>query len=82
MAGTDFDNIAKLYDKLKYAEEQRLEEHPMEKEVTIRLIKKYVKGKKLVDIGGGPGTLAKSLLDAGFEVDLIDTSPESVALAQ
>ena len=36
----------------------------------------------VLDLGGGPGHMAKTMMDAGHIVDAVDASPEMVALAQ
>lgn len=45
---------------------------------TLDTFKSHSSGGRIVDIGGGPGTLARVLIDAGNSVELIDPVPHHV----
>lgn len=53
----DHVNIVKnYYDSDVLMEWNRLEEHPYEFELTVRMMNRYIKpGDSILDIGGGPG---------------------------
>ncbi|OAA70082.1 Methyltransferase type 11 [Akanthomyces lecanii RCEF 1005] len=78
------DNVAKLYGKIAASEGTRLAEHPMERELTLRTIRAHVPpaSAAIADIGGGPGKLAFALADDGHLVDLVDLTPDLIAMAQ
>lgn len=83
MAATQTDNVAKLYTTIGVHEQTRLPTHPMEREITLLTIKKYLPtAAKVADIGGGPGVLSFALADQGHAVDLRDLTPELIRLAQ
>lgn len=83
MAATHTDNVAKLYTTIGVHEQTRLPTHPMEREITLLTIKKYLPpAAKIADIGGGPGVLSFALADQGHAVDLRDLTPELIRLAQ
>lgn len=83
MAATQTDNVAKLYTTIGVHEQNRLPSHPMEREITLLTIKKYLpSAAKVADIGGGPGVLSFALADQGHTVDLRDLTPELIRLAQ
>lgn len=82
---TSTESVSKLYGRIADLESQRLAEHPMEREITLRAIRKglgSISGQRIADIGGGPGKIAFALADDGFEVDLVDLSPDLIQLAQ
>lgn len=89
---TSTDSVAKLYGKIAPFEGTRLAEHPMERELTLRIIRSNLSSSssgstssqplKIADIGGGPGKLAFPLADDGHRVDLVDLTPDLVAMAQ
>jgi SAM-dependent methyltransferase len=87
------ENVSKLYGNIAELENRRLLDHPMERELTLRAIRKALSGspsnptssskpKRIADIGGGPGKLAFLLADEGHHVDLVDLSPDLIRLAQ
>ncbi|KAL2017759.1 hypothetical protein VTK56DRAFT_1677 [Thermocarpiscus australiensis] len=84
---TDTETVVKLYSKIAQLESRRLADHPMEREITLRAIRKGLAltpdlgPKRIADIGGGPGRMAFALADQGHEVDLIDLNPELIQLA-
>lgn len=81
-------NVAKLYGRIAELENQRLADHPMEREITLRAIRKGLVSasgtapKRIADVGGGPGKIAFALADEGHEVDLIDLTPDLIELAK
>lgn len=81
---TATDNVAQLYGKIATSEGSRLAEHPMERELTLRTIRAHVPPAPaaVADIGGGPGKLAFALADDGHLVDLVDLTPDLIAMAQ
>jgi len=83
------ENVAKLYGSIAEHEDARLQQHPMERELTLRAIRRGLATmptafatRRIADIGGGPGKLAFRLADEGHHVDLIDLTPELIQLAQ
>ncbi|KAL2130962.1 hypothetical protein VTI74DRAFT_5707 [Chaetomium olivicolor] len=79
------ENVSRLYGRIAELESRRLADHPMEREITLRTIRNGLvsaTGKRIADIGGGPGKIAFALADEGYEVDLIDLSPDLIQLAQ
>lgn len=87
---TATENVAKLYGKIAQFEDTRLAEHPMEREITLRTIRHNLPPSsstsscpvRIADIGGGPGKLAFALADDGHHVDLVDLTPDFIAMAQ
>lgn len=55
---------------------------PVEFLRTQEIIREYVPAGRVLDIGGGAGVHARALLEAGYDVDLIDPVPRHVAQAQ
>jgi SAM-dependent methyltransferase len=79
--------VAGLYARIAHLEEIRLADHPMEREITLRTIRKTLVAsinspKRIADIGGGPGKVSFALVDEGYKVDLVDLSPDLLQLAQ
>ena len=87
---TNTASVSQLYSSIAPLENRRLLDHPMERELTLRTIRKalaastpgLVVKKRIADIGGGPGRIAFALADDGHEVDLVDLTPELVQLAE
>jgi SAM-dependent methyltransferase len=87
---TIIEDVSKLYGNIAQLENRRLIDHPMERELTLRAIRKALAAspsgptnpKRIADIGGGPGKLAFLLADEGHHVDLVDLSPDLIQLAQ
>ncbi|GAB1312565.1 Methyltransferase type 11 [Madurella fahalii] len=82
---TAIETVKKLYQGIAQLESHRLADHPIEREITLRAIRKGLasgSGKRIADIGGGPGRIAFTLADDGHKVDLVDLSPELIQLAQ
>lgn len=85
---TSTTDVARLYDGLVASEIRRLAEHPMERELTFRSIQAGLAAKssnppkRIADIGGGPGSIAFRLADAGHVVDLRDLAPGLIDAAR
>ncbi|VUC22346.1 unnamed protein product [Clonostachys rosea] len=87
---TSPEGIAELYAKIAENESNRLTNHPMERELTLRAIRQGLASsidtatstKRIADVGGGPGKLAFALADEGHHVDLVDLSPDLIYLAK
>lgn len=76
------DEVRKYYDENVLREWTRIERHPVEFEINMRYIKRYLKyGDKILDIGGGPGRYSLSLAEAGYDVTLLDLSQANIDLA-
>jgi len=88
-------NLSSMSEKLvmKYYSEQRVREwkrlaidpyHKLEFDTTMHFVKKYLpKTRGLVlDAGGGPGRYAIELCKLGYEVILLDLSPEMLEVAE
>lgn len=74
--------VKECYDNNVLSEWNRLERHPIEFEINMRYIKKYIKdGDCILDIGGGPGRYSLTLAEKGYDVTLFDLSQGNVAFA-
>ena len=74
--------VKAYYDADPALEWNRLERHWFEFEITKHYLKKYLTGKKILDIGGGPGQYAIWLTKQGYDVTLIDLSDGNIAFAK
>lgn len=74
--------VKKNYDDNPEREWDRLEGFHFEFEITKHFLDKYLKGKTVLDIGGGPGRYSIYLAKLGYEVTLIDLSNGNVELAK
>lgn len=74
--------VKKNYDDNPEREWDRLEGFHFEFEITKHFLHKYLKGKTVLDIGGGPGRYSIYLAKLGYEVTLIDLSNGNVELAK
>lgn len=85
---TSTESVAIVYGKIASFEDTRLAEHPMERELTLRTIRNNLPPTsssspvRIADIGGGPGKIAFPLADDGHHVDLVDLTPELIAMAR
>ena len=79
----DHVNIVKnYYDSDVLMEWNRLEEHPYEFELTVRMMNRYIKpGDSILDIGGGPGRYSLYFAGRGCDVTLLDLSSSNVNFA-
>ncbi|PTB41701.1 hypothetical protein M441DRAFT_192737 [Trichoderma asperellum CBS 433.97] len=77
-------DIANLYNILGAGELSRLDTHPVELLVTLRIISEALPlaPQRIADVGGGPGKYAFALADQGHLVDLVDLSLGLIQLAQ
>lgn len=75
--------VEKFYDNNAVAEWQRLERHPMEYALTMRVLKENLpQGSRILDVGGGPGRYAIALAQLGHRVTLLDLSSANVQLGR
>ena len=74
--------VKEFYDQDPSNEWNRLEGHSFEFEITKHFLKKYLSGKKILDIGGGPGRYSIWLASEGYDVTLLDLSDANVAFAK
>lgn len=74
--------VRKNYDENAEAEWNRLEGFHFEFEITKRYLQRYLRGKTVLDVGGGPGRYSVWLAKQGYEVTLVDLSEGNVALAR
>ena len=74
--------VKKNYDENAALEWGRLEGFHFEFEITKRYLQKYLRGKTVLDIGGGPGRYSIWLAKQGYDVTLVDLSEGNVAFAQ
>ena len=74
--------VKKNYDENAALEWGRLEGFHFEFETTKRYLQKYLRGKTVLDIGGGPGRYSIWLAKQGYDVTLVDLSEGNVALAR
>ncbi|MBQ6735640.1 MAG: class I SAM-dependent methyltransferase [Lachnospiraceae bacterium] len=74
--------VKAYYDADPALEWNRLERHYFEFEITKHYLKKYLSGKKILDIGGGPGQYSIWLAKEGFDVTLVDLSDGNIAFAK
>ena len=70
--------IKEYYDTNPQKEWNRLEGFRFEFEITKFYLKKYLKGKTVLDIGGGPGRYSIYLSQLGYDVTLVDLSDGNV----
>lgn len=81
--GLDDTSIVKEnYDKNCVSEWERLEGFHFEFEIAKHFLKKYMKGKTVLDIGGGPGRYSIYLAKLGYDVTLVDLSDKNIKLAK
>lgn len=78
----DADIVRENYDKNAQAEWERLEGFHFEFEIAKHYLRKHLRGKTVLDIGGGPGRYSVYLAEQGYDVTLVDLSEGNVALAK
>lgn len=76
------DVVRRSYDLSPKREWKRLEGFHFEFEITKRFLSKYMQGKSVLDIGGGPGRYSVYLAKLGYDVTLVDLSPANVEFAK
>ncbi|HTH14053.1 MAG TPA: class I SAM-dependent methyltransferase [Spirochaetia bacterium] len=76
--------IRRYYDDAPDREWERFDRHPLEFEVTKRLLSRHLGDgpREILDVGGGPGRYALWLAQAGHRVSLVDLSPGNVDFAR
>lgn len=74
--------VKKNYNNNPQLEWDRLEGFTYEFEITKKFLLKHLKGKTVLDIGGGPGRYSIFLAKQGYEVTLIDLSSGNINLAK
>ena len=74
--------VQAFYDSDPANEWGRLEEHYFEFEITKHYLKKYLTGKKILDVGGGPGRYSIWLASQGYDVTLLDLSAGHIEFAK
>lgn len=78
----DTDIVRAYYDADAGMEWNRLENHPVEFELTRRFLSQYIpEGSRVLDVGGGPGRYALWLAERGCRVVLADLSQANVDFA-
>ena len=82
MKKKDVDIVKENCDNNANAEWERLEGFHFEFEIAKHYLKKYLRGKTVLDIGGGPGRYSVYLAKLGYDVTLVDLSEGNVALAK
>ena len=74
--------VKEYYDQDSMAEWNRLDEHPFEFLIAVKMMERYIKpGDKILDIGGGPGRYSLYFAKKGYDVTLVDLSDGNVELA-
>mgnify|MGYP001014776371 CR=1 FL=1 len=74
--------IKQFYEENVQLEWERFMRHPVEFEITTRMLDPFLKpGQTLLDIGGGPGRYALRYAERGLDVTLVDLSKNNVAFA-
>lgn len=79
---TETEIVRNNYNKNAEAEWGRLDGFHFEFEITKRYLQKYLRGKTVLDIGGGPGRYSVWLAKRGYDVTLVDLSEGNVVLAR
>ncbi len=78
----EIDAVRKNYDLNAQKEWERLGGFSFEFEIAKRYLKKFMRGKSVLDIGGGPGRYSVYLAELGYDVTLVDLSEGNVELAK
>lgn len=78
----DVEIVKENYNKNAQLEWERLEGFHFEFEIAKHYLKKYLRGKTVLDIGGGPGRYSVWLAKQGYDVTLVDLSESNIALAK
>ena len=78
----DTEIVKENYNKNAQLEWERLEGFHFEIEIANHYLKKYLRGKTVLDIGGGPGRYSVWLAKQGYDVTLVDLSENNIALAK
>ena len=80
----DSEIVEKFYNKQVKQEWDRAERHPIEFEITKRLLLRHLPKPpaKILDLGGGPGHYSFWLAKLGYSVTLFDLSEENIKFAR
>ena len=78
----EIEAVRKNYDLNAQKEWERLAGFSFEFEIAKRYLKKFMRGKTVLDIGGGPGRYSVYLAELGYDVTLVDLSEGNVELAK
>ena len=80
----DHEEVADYYNANTEREWKRIERHPVEFEITKRILEKYLPAAPagIIDIGGGPGRYSFWLSKAGYEVSLLDLAQNCIDFAK
>lgn len=74
----DTEIVKENYNKNAQLEWERLEGFHFEFEIAKHYLKKYLRGKTVLDIGGGPGRYSVWLAKQGYDVTLVDLSENNI----
>jgi S-adenosylmethionine-dependent methyltransferase len=76
--------VQAFYNESVQAEWDRLDQHPVEFAVTMRVLQQHLPPAPadILDLGSGPGRYAIALSQLGYQVSLADLSPVNIAFAQ
>lgn len=78
----EIEAVRKNYDLNAQKEWERLGGFSFEFEIAKRYLEKFMRGKTVLDIGGGPGRYSVYLAELGYDVTLVDLSEGNVELAK
>jgi len=71
----DINDIRSFYDNNVHKENDRLERHPVERDITWRYLESYLPPTgKILDIGAGTGAYSIPLAERGYSVTVVDLS--------
>lgn len=77
------ETVRAFYEADARQEWERLERHPYEYAINMRMMRRYIRpGDRVLDIGGGPGRYALALAELGCQVTLVDLSEANVEFAR
>lgn len=74
--------VRENYNNNAQAEWERLDGFHFEFEIAKHYLNKYLRGKTVLDIGGGPGRYSVYLAQQGYDVTLVDLSEGNIELAK
>lgn len=79
----DIEIVKQYYDEFAEKEWLRLSGVSFEFEITLRMMKRYIKpGDSVLDLGGGPGRYSIALAQMGCQVTLVDLSDGNIQVAR